>query len=131
MSRFVGSESTRGKRQPDQVPMQKKRIKADQMGIDKLAPDMHKSIAISLTFKPSEIIAIDKLIEVYGSNGRSGMIKKIVRHFLEMDDDKQRATLLAAELVQKKAEALLEKQRLETILERLEADMKRIGIAGG
>jgi hypothetical protein len=108
-----------------------KRVKADQMGISKGDPDVHKVVAVSTLFKPSEIVAIDKLIDVYGSDGRSGMVKRIVRHFLEMADDKQRATLLASELVQKKAEALLEKQRLEKELERIEADMKRIGIAGG
>ena len=108
-----------------------KRVKADQMGISKGDPDVHKAVAVYTLFKPNEIVAIDKLIEVYGSDGRSGMVKKIVRHFLEMDDDKQRATLLVAELVQKKAEAILEKQRLEKELERIEADMKRIGIAGG
>ena len=107
------------------------RIKADQMGISKGDPNVHKVEAVSTLFKPSELVAIDKLIEVYGSDGRSGMVKKIVRHFLELDDDKQRATLLASELVQKKAEALLEKQRLEKELVQIEADMKRIGIGGG
>jgi hypothetical protein len=58
------------------------------------------------------------------------MVKRIVRHFLELDDDKQRATLLASELVQKKVDALLEKQRLEKELLQIDADMKRIGIDG-
>jgi len=108
----------------------KRKIKADQMGINKLEPDLHKNISIGPSFKPSEVIAIDKLVSVYGGT-RAGIVATIVRHFLELDDDKQRATLIAGELRKKKAEAILEKQHLETILERLEADMKRIGIAGG
>jgi hypothetical protein len=106
------------------------RIKADQMGISKPDPGVHKPIAVGPTFKPSEIIALDKLIDIYGGT-RASIVARIVRHFLELDDDKQRATLIAAELIQKKTDALLEKQRLDTILERLAADMKRIGISGG
>jgi hypothetical protein len=40
------------------------RIMADQTGISKSDPDVHKVVAISTLFKPSEIVAIDKLIEV-------------------------------------------------------------------
>jgi len=86
-----------------------------------------KPVVVWVKFKPSEVLAIDKLVEVYGSS-RAGMVTKIMRNFLELDDDKQRATLIAEELYRKKAEALIAKQNAEKELERIEADMKRIGV---
>lgn len=88
-----------------------------------------KPVVVWVKFKPSVIVAIDKLVEVYGGS-RAGMVTKIVLNFLELDDDKQRATLIAEELHRKKAEALIAKQNAEKEIERIEADMKRIGVVG-
>ena len=104
-----------------------KRVKADQIGISKGDPDVHKVVAVSILFKPSEIVAIDKLNEVYSGSGRSGIVRRIVKGFIELDDDKQRATMISEELFQKKAAAVLAKQNAEKELERIEADIKRIG----
>jgi hypothetical protein len=90
--------------------------------VEKIMPVM-----VWVTLKPSEIVAVDKLIEVFGSDGRPAMIRKILNHFLELDNDEQRKVLVAEELHRKKAAALLAKQKAEKELEQLEADIKRIG----
>lgn len=108
-------------RQPDQVPMQKKKKFWEE------EREVTKAVVVWVKFAPSEVVALDKLIRVYGPKSRALFVKKIVNWLLAMDDDKQRAMLIADELFTKKAEALLAKQKAEKELERIEADIKRIG----
>ena len=102
--------------------------RVEMIGVEKEGRHNAQKLVISATFMPNEILALDKLVDVYGGS-RTKTIHQIVSHFLSLDDDKQRAVLLAEELVKKHAEAVTTHLKASQELKKIEEDMKRIGLS--
>lgn len=102
--------------------------KAEMLGIEKEGRHNDVRLNIWTKWKPNEVIAIDKLVDVYGGS-RQKIISSVVCHFLSLDDDKQRAVLLAEELHRKHAAVVAAQLKASQELKRIEEDMKRIGLS--